>query len=114
MFWYFTKNKTLIFSRNNIIQEDTDIIKLIHKMVYDLNFNTLPYKNLNGSLRLYSYIPLYLFVKRRYNFYNILENQIQFSVVYFYIYSIKARNAYKTNIFTIYSKNLNFISRLHF
>lgn len=82
-------------------------------MIYDLNFNSKAYTNINGSLRLYSYIPLYLFVKRRYNFYNILENQIQYSVIYFYIYSKKYRNTYKTNIFTVYSKNLNFISKLY-
>jgi hypothetical protein len=86
----------------------------VHKIVYDLNFNSQPYYNSKGSLRLYSYIPLYLFLKRRSNFYNILENQIQYSLVYFYIYSMKNRNTYKTNIFSVYSKNLNLISRLHF
>ena len=83
-------------------------------MVYDLNYNSLPYKNKKGELALYSYIPIYLFAKRRYNLYNILENQIQYSLIYFYIYSEKARNAHKTNIFAIYSKNLNFISTYYF
>ena len=83
-------------------------------MIYDLNFKSQPYKNTQGSLRLYSYIPLYLFMKRRSNFYDILENQVQYSLVYFYLYSIKNRNTYKTSIFSIYSKNLNLISRLHF
>jgi hypothetical protein len=83
-------------------------------MIYDLNFNSKPYENKKGSLRLYSYIPLHLFFKRRYKLYSLLENRIGFSYVYFYKYSLKDRNTHKTGMFATYSRNLNMISALYF
>jgi NADH-quinone oxidoreductase subunit G len=113
-FGILRKTRKLTFLRNNFVQDDISIIKLVQKMVYDLNYNSKSYQNKTGSLRLYSYIPLHLFSKRRLNFYNILENQINYSTVYFYVYSSKYKNIYKNNILSVYSKNLNLLSHLHF
>lgn len=113
-FGILRKTRKLTFFRNNFVQDDIGIVKLVQKMVYDINFNTKSYENKAGSLRLYSYIPLHLFSKRRLNFYNILENKINYSLVYFYLYSSKHKNIYKNNILSIYSKNLNLLSNLHF
>ena len=99
---------------NILIQDDKDIVKLIHKMVFDINFNSKGYMNKQNNIALYSYIPIYLFAKRRMNFYNLFENQITYSSVYFYTYSSKNKNSFKNSLLATYSANLNMISYLHF
>merc|ERR1712167_423265 len=79
-FGIFKKNRQLVLPRNEFVQDDKDIVRLIHKMI----------------------------------FYNILENQITYSSVYFYVYSSKNKNSFKNSIFATYSANLNMISYLHF
>mgnify|MGYP000953579416 CR=1 FL=1 len=113
-FGIFKKNRQLVLPRNEFVQDDKDIVRLIHKMIFDINFNSKPYINKQSNMALYSYIPIYLFAKRRMNFYNILENQITYSSVYFYVYSSKNKNSFKNSIFATYSANLNMISYLHF
>lgn len=113
-FGILRKTRQILLPRNDFVQTDIDLIKLVHKMVYDINFKSKAYKNDKGSLRLYSYIPIHLFVKRRFKTYNILEKRTDFSFVYFYKYSSKNRNFYKNNILATYSANLNMISYLHF
>ena len=113
-FGILRKTRKILFPRNDFIQEDKDILKLVHKMIYNLKINPKLYDDKQELIRLYSYTPLYLFCKRRYNLYNILENQIQYTSVYFYIYSSKNKNIYKNDIFSVYSANLNMISYTHF
>ena len=113
-FGILKKTRQLVLPRNDFVQDDKDIVKLIHKMVYDINFNSKPYMNKQNVMALYSYIPIYLFAKRRMNFYNILENQITYSSVYFYVYSSKNKNSFKNSLLATYSANLNMISYLHF
>ena len=83
-------------------------------MVFDINFNSKGYMNKQNNIALYSYIPIYLFAKRRMNFYNLFENQITYSSVYFYTYSSKNKNSFKNSLLATYSANLNMISYLHF
>ena len=113
-FGILRKTRQILLPRNDFIQTNIDLIKLIHKMVYDINFKSKSYNNEKGSLRLYSYIPIHLFVKRRFKTYNILEKRTNFSFVFFYKYSSKNRNFYKNNILATFSANLNMISYLHF
>ena len=113
-FGILKKNRQLVLPRNEFVQDDKDIVKLVHKMVFDINFNSKPYINKQENIALYSYIPIYLFAKRRMNFYNIFENQITYSSVYFYVYSSKNKNSFKNSLLATYSANLNMISYLHF
>jgi NADH-quinone oxidoreductase subunit G len=113
-FGILKKNRQLVLPRNEFVQDDKDIVKLIHKMVFDINFNSKSYRNKQSNIALYSYIPIYLFAKRRMNFYNILENRITYSSIYFYSYSSKNKNSFKNSILATYSANLNMISYLHF
>ena len=86
-FGILKKNRQLVLPRNEFVQEDKDIVKLIHKMIFDINFNSKAYVNKQNNIALYSYIPVYLFAKRRTNFYNLFENKITYSSIYFYSYS---------------------------
>ena len=113
-FGILKKNRQLVLPRNEFVQDDKDIVKLVHKMVFDINFNSKPYMNKKDNIALYSYIPIYLFAKRRMNFYNLFENQITYSSVYFYTYSSKNKNSFKNSLLATYSANLNMISYLHF
>lgn len=113
-FGILKKNRQLLLPRNAFVQDDKDIVKLIHKMVFDINFNSKGYMNKQNNIALYSYIPIYLFAKRRMNFYNLFENQITYSSVYFYTYSSKNKNSFKNSLLATYSANLNMISYLHF
>lgn len=113
-FGILKKNRQLVLPRNEFVQEDKDIVKLIHKMIFDINFNSKAYVNKQNNIALYSYIPVYLFAKRRTNFYNLFENKITYSSIYFYSYSSKNKNSLKNSIFATYSANLNMISYLHF
>lgn len=113
-FGILKKNRQLVLPRNEFVQEDKDIVKLIHKMIFDINFNSKAYVNKQNNIALYSYIPVYLFAKRRTNFYNLFENKITYSSIYFYSYSSKNKNSFKNSIFATYSANLNMISYLHF
>lgn len=113
-FGILRKTRQILLPRNAFIQDNVDLIRLVHKMVYDLNFNSKSFFKNENSLRLYSYIPIHLFLKRRLKNYNILENKFNYSFVYFYKYSLKQKNFYKTNILSTYSANLNMISYLHF
>merc|ERR1711943_129305 len=49
-----------------------------------------------------------------FNFFNIFEKQIYYSVVYFFILTPKSRNFFKSNILTYYSKNLGILNKVNF
>ena len=39
-FGILKKNRQLVLPRNEFVQDDKDIVKLVHKMVFDINFNS--------------------------------------------------------------------------
>ena len=65
-------------------------------------------------LDIFKRLPLHLYDKRRFNFFNIFEKQIYYSVVYFFILTPKNRNFFKSNILTYYSKNLGILNKVNF
>lgn len=65
-------------------------------------------------LDIFKRIPLHLYDKRRVNLFNLFETKIYYSFIYFYLFSSKTRNFFKTSFITQYSKNLNLMSQVNF
>ena len=67
-FGIFKKNRQLVLPRTEFVQDDKDIVRLIHKMIFDINFNSKPYINKQSNMALYSYIPIYTYILSIYKY----------------------------------------------
>lgn len=65
-------------------------------------------------LRVYAYLPLHLYNKRRLTFFSVIENNFCFSIIYFYLFTNKNKNFFKMSFLTRFSRNLNMISNINF
>lgn len=102
------KTRQVLLPRNFFAQDNIDVITLVQKILYKKNKNIMRVKNL------YSYIPLNLFLQRRITTFFINENKIQYTLFYFYIFSNKNKNSYKSSYITLNSVNLNILSKIHY
>lgn len=112
-FGILRKTRKVLFPRNSFIQHDKEILKLVQKMIYN---NTLKRSKMTQDqiTLLCSYMPIYLFVQRRYGLYNILESKKNNVSLYSFLYSSKKKNFYKNDLISMYSANLNMISHTYF
>lgn len=127
----FCNNTKLMFARNlrltNYCRRNSTISK-IYKLKF-LKLNSI-YRRLNlkkekffskfslgkvcSNLRIYSYIPLNLYFKRRYLLFNVNEKKMKYSFIFFYLFSSKMRNFFKMGSLSIFSRNMNLISTINF
>jgi hypothetical protein len=85
---------------------------LINKTQFKLSKDKLRFEL--SVLDIFKRLPLHLYDKRRFNFFNIFEKKIYYSVIYFFILTPKNRNFFKSNILTYYSKNLGILNKVNF
>ena len=87
---------------------------VISYIFFDLYLKGLKKINFSYNININTYIPIYLYDKRRFKFFNIFDTKIFYSFIYFYLLSSKSRNFFKTSMLTYYSANMNNMSSSFF
>jgi hypothetical protein len=105
--------RQVLLPRNFFAQSSIDILILLKKSLCK-NKNQFVIKGVFEKI--YSYIPLNLFLHRSFTkvYFSIYEKHIKFILFFFFVFSNKEKNHYTKNFLSLYSLNVNLLSEEHF